>query len=182
MGGHPKLAVAVGPHDHALGDPGARLTLIQYGDYTCPYTRRASTNVALAQHKLGKRVRYVFRHFAREELHPEAVLLAEAAHAAGAQGKFWEMHQRLLDSDEGLEGVAAHAEALGLDVGRLLSELQARTYRSHVAEEREGGLKSGVSITPTFFVNGKRHVGSWEPTALFRALGGAPALARSAHL
>jgi protein-disulfide isomerase len=182
MGGHPKLAVAVGPHDHALGASGAPLTLVQYGDYACPYTRRASANVALARRKLGKRVRYVFRHFPREALNPESVLLAEAAHAAGAQGRFWEMHQRLLDDDEGLDGVAAHAEVLGLDVGRLLSELQARTWRSQVAEELEGGLRSGVSSTPTFFVNGTRHVGSWEPMALCRALGGAPALARSAHL
>jgi protein-disulfide isomerase len=182
MGGHPKLAVAVGPHDHALGDPRAPLTLVQYGDYTCPYTRRAATNVALARRKLGKRVRYVFRHFPGEEPNAESALLAEAAHAAGAQGRFWEMHQRLVEADEGLEGVADLAETLGLDVGRLLSELQARTYRSHVADERAGGLKSGVSSTPTFFVNGQRHVGSWEPMVLFRALGGAPAMARSAHL
>jgi len=182
MGGHPKLAVAVGPHDHALGDPSAPLTLVQYGDYTCPYTRRASTNVALARHKLGKRVRYVFRHFPGGDLNAESALLAEAAHAAGAQGKFWEMHARLLEADGGLEAVADHAKALGLDVGRLLSELQARTYRTQVAEERDGALRSGVTCTPTFFVNGKRHVGSWEPMTLFRALGGAPALARSAHL
>jgi protein-disulfide isomerase len=171
MAGHPKLAVAVGPHDHVLGDPGAPLTLVQYGDYTCPYTRRATTNVALARRKLGKRIRYVFRHFPREELNAESALLAEAAHAAAAQGRFWEMHQRLVESDEGLDGVAALAEALELDVGRV-----------HVAREREGGLRSGVISTPTFFVNGQRHVGSWEPMTLFRALGGAPAMARSAHL
>ena len=87
MGGHPKLAVAVGPHDHALGDSRAPLTLVQYGDYTCPYTRRAAANVALARRKLGKRVRYVFRHFPREELNAESVLLAEAAHAAGGAGQ-----------------------------------------------------------------------------------------------
>jgi protein-disulfide isomerase len=182
MAGHPKLAVAVGPYDHALGDSRAPLTLVQYGDYACPYTRRASANVALARHKLGKRVRYVFRHFPQEDLNAESALLAEAAHAAAAQGRFWEMHQLLLDGDEGLEGVADHAKALDLDVGRLLSELQARTYRSHVATERAGALSSGVISTPTIFVNGKRHVGSWEPMTLFRALGGAPALARSAHL
>ena len=181
MGGHPKLAVAVGPHDHALGDSTAPLTLVHYGDYVCHYTRRAAGNVALAQHKLGKRVRYVFRHFP-DDLNDESSLLAEAAHAAAAQGHFWEMHRLLLEDDTGLEGVAAHAKVLRLDVGRLLSELQARTYRNHVASEREGGLGSGVTSTPTFFVNGKRHVGSWEPMALFRALGGAPALARSAHL
>jgi hypothetical protein len=75
MGGHPKLAVAVGPHDHVLGDSLAPLTLVQYGDYTCPYTRRASANVALARRKLGKRVRYVFRHFPREDLNAESMLL-----------------------------------------------------------------------------------------------------------
>jgi protein-disulfide isomerase len=179
---HAKLAVPVGPHDHVLGEAGATLTVVQYGDYTCPYTRRAATNIELAQRKLGKRLRYVFRHFPREELHPEATLLAEAAHAAAAQGKFWEMHHQLLDAEEDPVNTETLARGLRLDVARFISELQARTYRTHVAEEVDGGIQSGVSTTPTIFINAKRHLGSWEPMALFRALGGAPALARSAHL
>jgi protein-disulfide isomerase len=179
---HSRLAVPVGPNDHVLGGGEARSTVVQYGDYTCPYTRRAATNIELARRKLGNRVRYIFRHFPRAELNADAPLLAEAAHAAAAQGKFWEMHDFLLDNDEPLRDPEALARAVGLDPFRFVSELQARTHRAHVAEEVEGGLRSGVSSTPTIFINDRRHIGSWEPMALLRALGGAPALARSAHL
>ncbi len=96
---HPRLAVPVGPDDHVLGRADAPLTVVMYGDYACPYTRRASVYVDLARKKLGQRVRYAFRHFPREDLNPQAILLAEAAHAAGAQGKFWEMHRALLAED-----------------------------------------------------------------------------------
>jgi protein-disulfide isomerase len=182
MARYPRLAVPVGPSDHVLGRGDARFTLVQYGDYTCPYTRRAATNIELARRKLGSRVRYVFRHFPRAELNPEAPLLAEAAHAAAAQGKFWEMHDFLLDNEETLRDPEALARTIGLDPVRFVSELQARTHRAHVAEELDGGIRSGVTTTPTLFINDRRHIGSWEPMALLRALGGAPALARSAHL
>jgi protein-disulfide isomerase len=178
---HPRLAVPVGPHDHVLGEPDAPLTLVMYGDYTCPYTQRASAFVDVARRKLGRRVRYAFRHFPRDELHPEAGLLAEAAHAAAAQKRFWEMHDALMLADEGTDP-AELAERLGLDLGRFSSELQARAHRLPVAQEVEGGVRSGVVGTPTIFINGKRHVGSWETSSLLRALGGAPAMARSAHL
>jgi protein-disulfide isomerase len=178
---HPRLAVPVGPQDHVLGEPDAPLTLVMYGDYTCPYTQRASAFVDVARRKLGRRVRYAFRHFPREELHPEAGLLAEAAHAAAAQKRFWEMHDALMLAEEGTDP-AELAERLGLDVGRFSSELQARAHRFPVAKEVEGGVRSGVVGTPTIFINGKRHVGSWETGPLLRALGGAPAMARSAHL
>jgi len=181
MARHPRLAVPVGPQDHALGTPEAPLTLVMYGDYACPYTRRAATFVEIARRKLGKRVRYVFRHFPREELFPEASLLAEAAHASGAQGMFWEMHERLLAGEQ-MDDPAGLARRLGLDAARFSSDLQARAHRAQVAAEVEGGLRSGVSDTPTIFINGKRHAGSWETGPLLRALGGAPALARSAHL
>jgi protein-disulfide isomerase len=181
MAGHPRLAVPVGPEDHVLGSPEAQLTLVMYGDYTCPYTRRASAFVDVARRKLGRRMRYAFRHFPREELHPEAALLAEAAHAAAAQRKFWEMHEALLRTDEPVDPaeIAAH---LGLDIEGFATELQARTHRAHVAREVDGGVRSGVTGTPTLFINGKRHMGTWESGSLLRALGGAPAMARSAHL
>ncbi|HVP60255.1 MAG TPA: thioredoxin domain-containing protein [Myxococcaceae bacterium] len=181
MARYPRLAVAVGPEDHVLGNPEAPLTLLMYGDYTCPYTRRASAHVEVVRRKLGRRMRYAFRHFPREDFHPEAGLLAEAAHAAGAQGRFWEMHQALMLAEEPVDP-AAIAGQLGLDLERFSSELQARVHRAHVAREMDGGLRSGVTRTPTLFINGKRHVGSWENGTLLRALGGAPAMARSAHL
>lgn len=178
---HPRLVVPVGPEDHVLGKADAPLTVVMYGDYSCPYTRRASVYVDLARRKLGQKVRYAFRHFPREDLHPGAVLLAEAAHAAAAQGKFWEMHRALLEAEDGVDA-AALAEDIGLDVDRFSSELQARTHRRHVAQEMDIGLRSGVSATPTIFINDRRHVGSWENASLLRALGGAPAMSRSAHL
>ncbi len=178
---HPRLAVPVGPEDHVLGSPEAPLTLVMYGDYTCPYTRRASAFVDVARKKLGRKMRYAFRHFPREEFHSEAELLAEAAHAAGTQGKFWEMHQALMLEGEPVDPASLAAE-LGLDLERFSSELQARTHRAHVAAEMDGGVRSGVTGTPTLFINGKRHVGTWENSSLLRALGGAPAMARSAHL
>jgi protein-disulfide isomerase len=180
MARHPRLAVPVGPEDHVLGTPDARLTLVMYGDYACPYTRRASAFVEMARRKLGRRMRYVFRHFPREVLFPESGLLAEAAHTAATQGKFWEMHQALLEDE--LADPVEVARRLGLDMARFSSELQARTHRAQVAAEVDGGIRSGVSGTPTIFINGKRHVGSWETGPLLRALGGAPAMARSAHL
>lgn len=179
---HSRLAVPVGPEDHVLGDAAAPMTVVLYGDYACRYTARAATNVELARRRLGRRLRSVFRHFPREDLAADAPLLAEAAHAAGAQGRFWEAHERLLDDATALGDPDGFARALGLDVDRFLADLQGRTFRAHVLAEMDGGLRSGVAATPTFFINGQRHIGSWEPMALFRALGGAPAFARSAHL
>jgi len=181
MARHSRLTVPIGSEDHVLGNPDTPLTLVMYGDYTCPYTRRASAFVEVARKKLGRRMRYAFRHFPREDFHPEAELLAEAAHAAAAQGKFWQMHQALMLAEEPVDAAAIAAD-LGLDLERFSSELQARTHRAHVAREMDGGVRSGVTGTPTLFINGKRHVGSWENGSLLRALGGAPAMARSAHL
>ena len=181
MARHPRLALPIGPEDHVLGGPEAPLTLVMYGDYTCPYTRRASAFVEVARRKLGRRMRYAFRHFPREDLHPEATLLAEAAHAAAAQGKFWDMHEALLLAEEPVDPAAIAAQ-LGLDLARFATELQARTHRAQVSRELEGGTLSGVTGTPTLFINGKRHAGTWEGGSLLRALGGAPAMARSAHL
>jgi protein-disulfide isomerase len=181
MARHPRLAVPIGPEDHVLGSPEAPLTLVMYGDYTCPYTRRASAFVAVARRKLGRRMRYAFRHFPREELHPDATLLAEAAHAAAVQRRFWEMHEALVSAEDPVDP-AGIATQLGLDLELFASELQARAHRAHVAREIDGGIRSGVIGTPTLFINGKRHLGTWVGGSLLRALGGAPAMARSAHL
>ena len=185
MARHPRLSIPVGPQDHVLGRPDAPLTLVMYGDYCSPYDRQASVFVEVARKKLGRRIRYAFRHFPHDGFHPDAAVLAEAAHAAGAQGKFWEMHRALMAIDmiaDDPVDPAQLARELGLDLGRFSSELQARTHRGHVAQELDGGVQSGVTGTPALFINGKRHVGSWESGSLLRALGGAPAMSRSAHL
>jgi protein-disulfide isomerase len=167
-----RLVVPVGPEDHVLGNPHAKLTLVEYGDYACPYSRHAFTTMAVIQHRLGSQLRFAFRHFPVVDRDPLAQEAAEAALAAGAQGRFWEAHERLFsgDLDALLADPAALAEGLGLDVARFTADLRDGAFRARVAEEAEGGVKSGIHGTPTFFINGARFAGSWELHTLLRAL------------
>jgi protein-disulfide isomerase len=166
-----RLLVPVGPEDHVLGSPHAKLTLVEYGDYACPYSRHAFSTVAVIQRRLGQ-LRFVFRHFPVVDRDPLAQEAAEAALAAGAQGRFWEAHDRLFSRN--LEGVLADpallAKELGLDVARFTADLHDGTFRARVAEEAEGGVQSGIHGTPTFFINGTRFAGSWELHSLLHAL------------
>jgi protein-disulfide isomerase len=167
-----RLTVPVGAEDYILGKPSAKLTLVEYGDYACPYSRHAFTTVSVIQRRLGGQMRFVFRHFPVMDRDPLAEEAAEAALAAGAQGRFWEAHERLFSHD--LEALLADpgamADGLGLDRERFVSELRNGTYRARVAEEADGGLKSGIRGTPTFFIDGARFDGSWELHSLLRAL------------
>jgi protein-disulfide isomerase len=167
-----RLVVPVGPEDHVLGNPHAKLTLVEYGDYACPYSRHAFSTMAVIQRRLGGQLRFVFRHFPVVDRDPLAQEAAEAALAAGAQGRFWEANERLFsgDLDALLADPAALARSLDLDVARFTSELRDGTYRARVAEEAEGGVKSGIHGTPTFFINGTRFGGSWELHSLLHAL------------
>jgi protein-disulfide isomerase len=166
------LVVPVGPQDHILGNPYAKLTLVEYGDYACPYSRRAYSTVAVIRRRLGGQLRFVFRHFPVVDRDPLAEEAAEAALAAGAQGRFWEAYERLFSTD--LEALlsepAVMAEGLGLDVARFTADLRAGTFRAQVAQEAEGGIRSGIHGTPTFFINGVRFAGSWELHTLLNAL------------
>ena len=169
-----QLVVPVGPQDHTLGNPYAKLTLVEYGDYACPYSRHAFSTVSVIRRRLGSQLRFVFRHFPVVDRDPLAEEAAEAALAAGAQGHFWEAHERLfsMDLDSLLADPAAMAEGLGLDVARFTSDLREGTFRARVAEEAEGGIRSGIHGTPTFFINGGRFAGSWELHSLLNALRG----------
>jgi protein-disulfide isomerase len=158
--------------DHIQGPVDAPLTLIEYGDYQCPYCGRAYTIVKEVQERLGDRLRFVFRNFPLTIAHPLAAHAAEAAEAAGAQGRFWEMHDHLFENQKRLrdEDLHRYAEELGLHVDRFDQETAEHTYAERVHEDFIGGVRSGVNGTPTFYVNGERHGGSSEPDDLIAAL------------
>jgi protein-disulfide isomerase len=166
------LAIPVDAHDHAAGRPDAPVTLVEYGDFECPHCRKAWPIVKAVQHRLGTRLRVIFRHFPLKELHEHAEHAAEAAEAAAVQGKFWEMHDRLFERQFALEDeqLTEYAQDLGLDAARVAQALAAHTYKPNVREDFMSGVRSGVNGTPTFFINGLRHDGSWDEEPLAAAL------------
>ena len=166
------LQPAVGDRDHAAGPAGAPVTLVEYGDFECPYCRQAYPIVKELQRRLGSDLRFVFRNFPLTKLHSHAEHAAEVAEAAGAQGAFWQMHDRLFERQFALEdeNLLEYATDLGLDADRVRGELDAGTYRTKVKEDVLSGLKSGVNGTPTFFINGERHDGSYDLESLLAAL------------
>jgi protein-disulfide isomerase len=164
--------VPVSTDDHTLGSASAAVTLVQYGDFECPNCRKAYPIVKSMIRRMGPRLRFVFRNFPLKELHEHAQHAAEVAEAAAAQGKFWEMHDRLFERQFALddEYLIEYATELGLDGERVKRELEARTYKQHVRDDFMGGVKSGVNGTPTFFINGVRFDGRWDEAPLAAAL------------
>jgi protein-disulfide isomerase len=142
--------------------------LLEYGDFQCPYCRDAVPSLERVLARLDGRVRLVFRHFPLTSKHPRAQELAEAAEAAGAQGRFWEMHDLLFAERE--PDPVELARRLGLDVARFQEELRSGAHAARVAEDRARGEASGVAGTPTFFVAGERHRGFYDVEALVDAL------------
>jgi protein-disulfide isomerase len=167
-----RLVLPVGERDHVLGSPDAPVTLVEYGDYECPHCRAAYPNVEVAQRALGSRLCFAYRHFPLTQIHPRALPAAEAAEAAGAQGRFWPMHGLLFENQEALEDqhLVVYAELLGLDVGRFTRELAEHVWEPRVREDFMTGVRSGVNGTPTFFINGVRHDGAWDAETLIAAL------------
>jgi protein-disulfide isomerase len=160
----PALVLPVGPRDHVQGPTAARVTLVEYGDYECPHCGRAFMIVKAVQKKLGPRMRFVFRNFPLREIHPNAGNAAEAAEAAGVQGRFWEMHDQLFDHQDALQpaDLAAYAALIGIDADRLAAELASHAHARRVREDFVSGVRSGVNGTPTFFLNGVRYDGPWD--------------------
>jgi protein-disulfide isomerase len=158
------LKVAVTAEDHAQGPESAPVTLVEYGDYECPHCGHAYPIVKQIQKHFGKRLRFVFRNFPLSEMHPHAEGAAEAAEFAGAQGKFWEMHDLLFENQDRLDEALylALAQELELPAGALRKALEVGTYRTRVRADFTGGVRSGVNGTPAFFVNGHRHDGPFE--------------------
>jgi protein-disulfide isomerase len=164
--------VPVSEQDHVRGPVDAAVTLVEYGDFECPDSARATSVLREVQHRLGGRLRLVFRHFPLRDKHPHAQWAAEAAEAAAAQGRFWEMHDQLfvhqhLLGDEHLDLYITH---LGLDAGRLRDDLAEHVHAARVQADYEGGRRSGVTGTPTFYVDGVRYDGVYELEPLAAAL------------
>jgi Na+/H+ antiporter NhaA len=178
------LYIEVDPdRDHVRGPLDARVTLVEYGDFECPYCGMAEPVVRELLRDFGE-VRYVWRHVPLSDVHPHAQRAAEAAEAAGEQGMFWEMHDLLLDHQDRLrfEDLVGYAEELGLDVDRFASRLQDHADAGRVAEDVDSADLSGVTGTPTFFINGRRHYGAYDIETLSAAvrLAGASELVRRA--
>lgn len=167
-----QLNLPVSERDHAQGPAEAPVTLVEYGDFECPYCGAAYSIVKATQRRLGNRLRFVFRNFPITTSHPHAELAAEAAEAAGAQGKYWELHDALYEHQRNLDmaHLVGYAERLGLDVARFERDLREHRYRDRVREDFMSGVRSGVNGTPTFFINGLRYDGSWEEEPLVDAL------------
>jgi Na+/H+ antiporter NhaA len=167
------LATPVDPErDHVRGPPDAPVSLVEYGDFECPYCGRAEPIVRELLSDHGEDVLFVFRHLPLTDVHAHAQMAAEASEAAGAQGKFWEMHDLLLAHQDELEpmDVLGYAEQLGLDVPRFRDELRRRVYAPRVAEDVTDAEASQVTGTPTFFVNGRRHHGAYDIDTLESAI------------
>ena len=171
----PKLTLQVNEtRDHVQGSPAAKVTLVEYGDYQCPYCGEAYPIIKKIQKRFGSDLRLVFRNFPITEAHPFAENGAEIAEAAGAQGKFWEMHDHLYENQQSLSNVDFFSryasEKLGLDGKRLKNEVLTRTYTPRIKEDFMSGVRSGVNGTPTFFVNDYRHNGSYDYEVLEEAI------------
>lgn len=154
------LIPPVSEQDHAQGPAAADITLVQYGDYHSVRCAAVHPWVKALQSRMGPRLRYVFRHFPETDFHPHA---AEAAEAAGRQGRFWEMHETLFAHSLALGNgfLVEYADALGLNTGRFLRDMAQDICLDRVRRDRESGVQSGVQETPTFFVNGIRRHGFW---------------------
>lgn len=154
--------------DHYLGDADAPYVLVEYGDYECPYCGRATGMVRELRERMGDEMVYVYRHLALVDVHPHAELAAEAAEAAGAQDKFWEMHVELYDhqGDLDIEDLIAYAGKLDLDVDQFVDDVQSGRFSKRVQEDAASGDASGAQGTPTFFVNGIRHIGAYDAFSL----------------
>jgi protein-disulfide isomerase len=166
--------------DHIRGPEDAPVTLVEYGDYQCPYCGQAEVVIRELLDEFGDELRYVWRHLPLGDVHVNAQMAAEATEAAAAQGAFWPMHDRLLAAQEELmpEDLRHDAEALGLDVKRFWDDLRRREYAERVAEDVASADTSGVAGTPSFFINGVRHQGAYDVPTLTEAVRSAREKAR----
>jgi protein-disulfide isomerase len=167
-----KLKFPVGKKDFISGPEKAKITLVEYGDYQCPYCGQAYPIVKKIQEKLGDDLRFVFRNFPLAEIHPNAMNAAEAALSAGEHGKFWQMHDSLYEHQNALDDkhLVQYAGELGLDTPKFKNDLRNQTHSSRIEEDFLSGVRSGVNGTPTFFINEIRYDGSLEFEPFLMAL------------
>lgn len=168
----PKLTLPVGERDHSRGPIDAPVTLVEYGDFECPYCGQAYGALKEVGEQMGPRLRLVFRHFPLTTSHPHAESAAMAAEAAAAEGKFWPMHDLLFEQQEDLEkeDLLEYARALDLEMGPFEEALATGRYLPRIREDFTSGVRSGVNGTPTFFINGVRHEGLLKAPDLLRAV------------
>jgi len=169
------LLPAVGDPDHVLGPVDARVTLVEYGDFECPSCGAAYPVLQEVRRAFGPNLRFIFRHYPLRDTHPHAEIAAQAAEAAAAQGKFWEMHDRLFEHQAALDerSLIRHARKIGLDEMRLERELAGRAHVARVARDIESGRAGGVRGTPSLFINGALYRGPRDRASLIAALASA---------
>jgi protein-disulfide isomerase len=167
-----ELIPPVDDTDHTLGPALAPVTVVEYGDFECPNCKQAAPAVALLLQHFAGRIRFAFRHFPLEEVHPHALAAAQAAECAGAQRKFWPMHDRLFENQPHFtrHQLRGYAEALDLDLGRYDLEMDDTVYLQRVREHQASGRASGVRATPAFFVAGRVQDVSFGVESLFKAV------------
>jgi protein-disulfide isomerase len=166
------LTVPSNASDHAIGAAHASVTLVEYGDFECPNCKQAAPVIKLLLERFTGRIRFIFRNFPLEEVHPHALQAAEAAECAGGQGKFWPMHDLLFDNQVHLKPhqLRGYAERLQLDTARYDLEMDDQVYLQRIREHEQSGRQSGVRGTPTFFLNGRIQDVSFGLSTLFEAV------------
>jgi protein-disulfide isomerase len=166
------LTLPVSERDHGQGPADAAVTLVEYGDYECPYCGGAYPIIKDVQARMGETLRFVFRNFPITTSHPHAEQAAEAAEAAGVQDRFWPMHDLLYENQKRLRDQDLHAygEQLGLDIERFDRELAEHVHAERVREDFMSGVRSGVNGTPTFYIDGVRHDDAYDVETLLAAL------------
>ncbi len=166
------LVPPVSASDHIQGPMNARVILVEYGDYECPYCGEAYPIVKEIQRRLGDNLCFAFRNFPLSSAHPHAEAAAEAAEAAGAQEKFWQMHDTLYENQEALdrESLSQYAKQIGLEVRRFAREIGEHIYAPKVREDFRTGVRSGVNGTPSFYVNNVKHDGPYDLRSLLAAI------------
>jgi protein-disulfide isomerase len=173
-----RLRVPVGADDHVQGPRDAAVTLVEYGDFECPFCGEAYLELKSLSQQLGDRMRLVFRHYPVVQLHPHALQAAEAAEAAGGQERFWGMHDLLFENQGALDhrSLLGYATELELDLDRFRDDLDEHRFQDRIRRDVLTGARSGVHGTPTIFINGHRHEGAATAEALLQAIQGRPGL------
>lgn len=168
----PALSSPVDATDHVIGAEDAPVTVVEYGDFECPFCGQAAPGIQLMLRRHGSRVRFAYRHFLQEDVHPHAVLAAEAAESAASQGQFWPMHDLLFrrQAKLGRTDLNGYARELGLDVDLFRAEMDAHKHVPRIRQQSKTGARSGVRATPGIFVNGRILDVAFDLQALYDAI------------
>jgi protein-disulfide isomerase len=158
--------------DHIQGPSSAPITLLEYGDYQCPYCGQAYPIIKQVQNHLSNKLRFVFRNFPITQIHPHAQHAAEAAESAAAQNKFWDMHDYIYEHQQalGVDHLEKYATKLALDLTQFNHDMSSHAHTQHIREDFLSGVRSGVNGTPTFYINGIRYNDSWDLQTLLKTL------------